>query len=361
MTNWIWRPFGGIGALALAALVAISLAGVGYSAPSEVDIGASGPPTRRRSTPQVPRPAPAIASPQAIATPSVASPPAEPSSSVSGEQSRPEEPPAGPVSEAAPENTPAPPSGLVSQPRASFPYTVRSGDTLGSIASVFGVAVTDLTRANRLREDTELYIGQTLRVPNPFLARERELSSEIDRLSTEKKTAEEREQQAVGSVAGLHQQVDDLTASNNQYAHELRTLPWWRGATVMAAAAAALMLGAMMVALFEWWVLRSRFRAVAEMNESLRRLDYKYKAALAKAELRLQQLYGRRRRGIQDGQERTKIPEETEIEQLNRQLKEVLERHLERLGPSGEGARRARWRERIAGIGSPVEARSIRR
>jgi hypothetical protein len=97
------------------------------------------------------------------------------------------------------------------------------------------------------------------------------------------------------------------------------------------------------------------------MNESLRRLDFKYKAALAKAELRFQELYGRRRRGIHDEQERSKTPEEGEIEQLNRQLKEVLEHHLERLRPSRASVGRSRWRERLASIGAPMEARSMRR
>jgi hypothetical protein len=117
----------------------------------------------------------------------------------------------------------------------------------------------------------------------------------------------------------------------------------------------------MFLALVEWWLLRSNFRAVAEMNEALRRLDYRYRSALGKAELRLQELYGRRRRGLHDGQERPKLVEEAEIERLNRELKTVLERLLERLGPVGTGARRARWRVRIAGVGSPVEARSLRR
>jgi hypothetical protein len=117
----------------------------------------------------------------------------------------------------------------------------------------------------------------------------------------------------------------------------------------------------MLLSVTEWWQLRSRFRAVADMNESLRRLDYKYKTALAKAELRLQELYGRRRRGIQDGQERPRIPEEAEIEQLSRQLKEILEQNVQRLGPPSDTARRARWREVMSSVGSPVEARSARR
>ena len=43
--------------------------------------------------------------------------------------------------------------------------------------------MTDLARLNRLSEDSELESGETLRIPNPFLARERELTTEIDRLS----------------------------------------------------------------------------------------------------------------------------------------------------------------------------------
>ena len=84
-------------------------------------------------------------------------------------------------------------------------------------------------------------------------------------------------------------------------------------------------------------------------------------ASLAKAELRFQELYGRRRRISKEGQEPAKMPEELEIEQLNRQLKEVLEHHLQRLEPSSSSAGRARWRERLAGVGAPMEARSIRR
>jgi LysM repeat protein len=246
-------------------------------------------------------------------------------------------------------------------PRATFPYIVRSGDTPAAIAELFGVQVDDLLKVNHLHDDSELMIGQTLRVPNPFLARQRELSSEIDHLTAAKQAAEQRAQSIEESVSGLRSQVQDLSVSNKEYQHDLRTLPWWRMAALLAAGAAALMLGIMLAAVIQWLIMRSRFRAVAEMNESLRRLDYRYKAALAKAELRFQELYGRRRRGIQDGQERSKTPEESEIEQLNGQLKEVLEHHLRRLEPSSSSAGRARWRERLAGIGAPMEARSIRR
>lgn len=244
--------------------------------------------------------------------------------------------------------------------RAVFPYTVRPGDTPGGIAALFGVPLADLLRINHLHEDSELQIGDTLRIPNPFLARERELSSELDRLTGQKQSAEEQAQKSLQAISDLHAKVQDLSAANKQYEHDLHVLPWWRAAALLAAGAAALMLGIMLLALLQWLIARSRFRAVAEMNESLRRLDYKYKAALAKAELRFQELYGRRR-AADKGQEQTKTPEEIAIEQLNRQLKEVLERHLQRLGPSSSTTGRARWRERLADVGAPMEPRSIRR
>ena len=90
------------------------------------------------------------------------------------------------------------------------------------------------------------------------------------------------------------------------------------------------MFGMMIAAIIEWWNLRARYRAVAEMNDSLRRLDYRYRMVMAKAELRLQQLYGRRRHRIEDGKERPQIPEEIELERLDPQIKEILEAYLDR-------------------------------
>ncbi len=336
MRNRLSRSFLGIGAVLVAAMLGLSAATLSYSAPSEENLSGS---ATARTTPR---------------------------SAPEGSQGRPftrsrDNAEAQASDEGAAEEGGESVPGVVSPPRAVFPYTVRSGDTPASIAALFGVSLADLMRANHLRQDSELMIGQTLRVPNPFLARERELSSEIDRLTAEKQAADERAQKIQDSLSGLHSQVQDLSTSNLQYGHNLRVLPWWRAAAFLAGTVAALMLGAMLVAVIQWWILRSRFHAVAEMNESLRRLDYKYKAALAKAELRFQELYGRRRRGVQDGQERAKTPEEAEIEQLNRRLKEVLEHHLQRLDRPSARAGRAWWRERLAGIGAPVEARSVRR
>jgi LysM repeat protein len=262
------------------------------------------------------------------------------------------EPAAEPATEAA-----AP----IRAPHATFPYSIREGDSLGSIANQFGLSIADLTRVNHVTEETELEVGRVLRVPNPAIARERDLAAEIERLQRATQDAESHAQTAQNELTAARARANDLTVANDQAMHDLRFLPWWHGAAYVFGCLAILALAAMLLTLIEWWLLRSRFRAVAEMNESLRRLDYRYRNALSKAELRLQELYGRRRRGIHDGQERPKLAEEAEIELLHRELKTVLEHHLERLGPAGVGARRARWRERIAGIGSPVEARSFRR
>ena len=254
-----------------------------------------------------------------------------------------------------------PPAARVLQPHATFPYTLRPGDNLGLLAAEFGVSVADLSRINRVTGETELVVGDTLRIPNPGLARERELTAQVNQLALDQQAAEARAQKSEAEVRQRRTEVEDLTTQIRQVGHDLRGLSWWRGGTYILGVIATVTFGAMALALLEWWMLRNRFRAVAEMNEGLRRLDYKYKAALAKAELRLQELYGRRRRGIHEGQERPKLAEEAEIERLNLELKAVLERYLARLGPAGASARRARWQERVSGIGAPVEARPLRR
>ena len=342
MKNRLSQSRGRISAILLMVMIGMSAAKLSYSAPTEEDI--SGSNSLRTSQPR-----PSVSDAQRWSEPSGDA--AQESESDQGRTG----------DESIQASGSGSSGGPVLTPRAVFPYIVRAGDTPAGIAALFGVPVANLLKVNHIHQDNELMIGQTLRVPNPFLERQRQLSSQLDRLTAEKRAAEQRAEKIQDGIAGLRSQVQDLNASNKQYRHDLHVLPWWRTAALFAAGAAALMLGIMLIAVIQWILVRSRFRAVAEMNESLRRLDYRYRAALAKAELRFQEIYGRRRRGIQEGQERSKTPEESEIEQLNRQLKEVLEHHLRRLEPSSSSAGRARWRERLAGIGAPMEARSIRR
>jgi LysM repeat protein len=260
------------------------------------------------------------------------------------------------VQDSTPEAAPSP-----TRRGGEFSYSVRSGDSLGSIASTFGIQAEDIAHANKLQLDTTLMVGQTLRIPNPFAARMRELTAENQKLSDQVADLQKRADSANASQADMKAQVQQLTASKRELTHDVQMLPWWRGAVYSAVIVSLLLLGVAALAVLEWFLLRRRFIAIAELNESLRRLDQRYRALLAKAELRMQELYGRRRRGISEDQERPRIPEEADLERLDQQLHDVLERHLKQLGGPVRPRRRARWDEEFGTVASPVEARSVRR
>lgn len=277
-------------------------------------------------------------------------------------------PPSSPPStvEGAPAETRAAPVAAPTTGKKGFaiPYTVRAGDTLGTVAQLFGVSVDDLAHANHITPDHELMIDDVLKVPNPFTAEVNGLRAQVESLNDEAQTAERKAESANNQVTALTDKVNDLSADNQSLEHSLRILPWWRGTAITLAGAAVLMFGVMLVTAFEWWRMRRRFVALVEMTDTLGHLDYKYKSMLAKAELRLQQLYGRRRPGITEGQPRPKTPEEMEIERLNEELREILERHLVRLGARPRGKSRSRWREIIGGevnTAAEAEPRSVRR
>jgi len=46
-------------------------------------------------------------------------------------------------------------------------YSVQPGDTLGSVAAMFGVKQADILKANNLSPGSTLYPGQVLVIPNP--------------------------------------------------------------------------------------------------------------------------------------------------------------------------------------------------
>jgi LysM repeat protein len=259
---------------------------------------------------------------------------------------------AGTVEEAAP----AP-----SRRGGEFSYSVRSGDSLGSIASTFGIQAADIAHANKLALDATLAVGQSLRIPNPFAARMRDLTAENQKLADQLTEQQKRADNATAAQGDLKAQVQQLTADNRQLTHGIRMLPWWRDAMYSAVIVSLLLLGVAALTVLEWFLLRRRFIAIADMNESLRRLDQRYRALLAKAELRMQELYGRRRRGVSEDHERPRLPEEADLERLDQQLHDVLEHHLKQLGGPVRPRRRARWDEEFGTVASPVEARSARR
>jgi LysM repeat protein len=268
-----------------------------------------------------------------------------------------EEVPSGAPGTSYPEAVPKPPP----PPRKTFPYVIRSGDSMGSIASMFGLTAEELAHINHMHPDDELMAGDELKVPNPFIAQVNGLQAQVKTLSAQAQSAQQKADSDDRELSGLRDKVQDLTSDNQSLNSSLRLLPWWHATALSTTVAALIMFGVMVVTLFEWWRMRRRYVALAGLADDLGRLDYKYKAMLAKAELRLQQLYGRRRGGMTEGQPRPKMPEEIEIERLNEELREVLEHHLTRLGARSRTRKRARWRELFGGVDSPVEARSARR
>jgi len=248
-------------------------------------------------------------------------------------------------------------------PANVIPYTVRPGDSIGAIAQMFGVMPEDLARFNRMHVDDELQVDEVLKVPHPFTGEVNNLKSQVETLSAQQQAAEQKADTAEEQLKSAQNQVQELTGDNQNLQTSVSILPWWRATAISLGVFAAIMFGVALLTLFEWWRMRRRFVALAAMTDALSRLDYKYKAMFAKAELRLQQLYGRRRGGITEGQPRPKMPEEIEIERLNEELKQILELHLQRMGARLPGSRRKGWRELFAGgdVGSTVEAREYRR
>jgi hypothetical protein len=212
-----------------------------------------------------------------------------------------------------------------------------------------------------LAVDAMLIEGASLRVPNQFEAQLSGLRAQVDQLGAQLAQAEARARDAEARLRAVTGQSEQAAAELLHLRRDVNLLAWWRGAALGLAAAALLMFGVMAVTLFEWWRLRRRFVALAGLTESLSRLDQKYKAMLAKAELRLQQLYGRRRQGMTEGQPRPKLPEEIEVERLNEELKDVLNQHLERLGARSRKRGRLRARDLVGDVDSPVEPRTVRR
>jgi len=243
----------------------------------------------------------------------------------------------------------------------AFQYTVRSGDSLGSISAAFGVPVAELAAANRMGDDTVLMVGRTLHIPNPFAAQVRTLNAQVEELQTETTAASGKTDAAVAHARDLKADVDSLRDENKDLQYSVRMLPWWHAMALTAVIGAILLFGVTALALLQWWILRRRFAELAELSESLSRLDYKYKSLMAKAELRFQQLYGRRRQGG-DALDHGRTQEEIEIERLSIELRDTLQTHLRRLGLSHSRSRRhAETGEGVGDTAARVEARTARR
>lgn len=250
----------------------------------------------------------------------------------------------------------APPSGSGGE----LSYVIRSGDSVGAISAMFHIPAEDIFRYNHLNPDTTLRIGEVVRIPNPYVAQVRGLQAQIGSLSARNQAQEHKLQEGNSRERASNARIVELTETNRALEHDVTTLPWWRRATTVAVTVATLMFAVALASLLQWFLVRRRFSAVVVANERLSRLDQRYRTLLARVELRLQQLYGRRRAVVDSPQIRS--PDDFELERLNRELKEVLERQMAQLGVQLPASpRRSRFRGWLANLGSPVAVRSGRR
>src|SRR3972149_916592 len=74
-------------------------------------------------------------------------------------------PQATPIATSLPTDVPAP--TFTPTPPGPFLYTIQPGDTLGSLALEFDVALEELLAANGLTEDAILSVGQQITIPVP--------------------------------------------------------------------------------------------------------------------------------------------------------------------------------------------------
>lgn len=243
-----------------------------------------------------------------------------------------------------------------------FSYVIRSGDSLSSIAALFHIETADLLRVNHVTPETVLQVGQSLRIPNPFAAQVRQLTEEVGELQRDLRQARSKISSLDKEIHATDARNSELVSFNRALQHDVRVLPWWRTATISATVVSAAMFIISLLAVLEWRRLRTRVFALVEANESLRRLDHKYRLLLAKAELRLQQIYGRRRGVDPSSAQAGKTPEEFELEQYSQELKQTLEAELVRLGLAPPGNyKRSRLREILAGSGASEATRYSRR
>src|SRR5215469_1281914 len=121
-------------------------------------------------------------------------------------------------------------SGTESAPKPSkpanvIPYTVRSGDTVGGIAAMFGITPEALAKANRMNIDDALDIDEVLKVPHPFTTEVETLKSQVEQLSVQQQTAEQKADAAAEQVKSLQSQVQELTGDNQDLQTGVKLLP----------------------------------------------------------------------------------------------------------------------------------------
>ena len=240
-------------------------------------------------------------------------------------------------------------------------YVIHEGDSVGAVSAMFRIPAQEIFHHNHLNENSTLHVGQILRIPNPYAAQVRDLQHQLATVESRNQDQEHKLEDSDARQRAFNAQIVELRGIKRSLEHDVAVLPWWRRATTVVATLAVVMVGVTLLSLLQWFLIRQRFAAVAVANERLSRLDQRYRTAQARAELRLQQLYGRRRAAAEPSAQ-LRNSEDFELDRLSRELKDIIEQELTKLGVQVHApARRSRFREWIASLGSPVAVRSDRR
>jgi murein DD-endopeptidase MepM/ murein hydrolase activator NlpD len=226
---------------------------------------------------------------------------------------------------------------------------------------MFHLSAEEIFRVNHLSENSTLRVGQVLRIPNPYTAQVHDLQRQVAASQARSQEQARKLQDNNAKERAFDARIVELSGLNRALEHDVTVLPWWRRAAMVAVTLAMVMLGIALVSLLQWFLIRQRFAAIAVANERLSKLDQRYRILHGRSELRLQQLYGRRRAAAEPSVQ-ARTPEDFELERLGHELKEVIEQELTKLGVQLHApARRSRFREWLTSLGSPVAVRSDRR
>ena len=175
-----------------------------------------------------------------------------------------------------------------------FEYRLRHGESLGDVAQLFRIPVTELTQLNNITDPTRLQINQALKIPNVFARQIIALREERDHLLAEKDLLTQHLREQRQALATQEQVLRKTEADKETLTQRLASVGQWRlGAQVLS----LVLLGTLL-----WGLVLNKDRArrghqittLTQQNTALDVAKEKYRLAAAQLEFRYQKLYSGR-------------------------------------------------------------------
>jgi hypothetical protein len=181
------------------------------------------------------------------------------------------------------------------QPQEEFlEYRLRQGESLGDVAQLFRIPVTELARLNRITDPTRLQVEQALKIPNVFARQVAELRRERTQLLAEKEQVAQQLREGQQVLATKEQVLQKTKTDKDFLARQLATVGHWRlGAQVLSLA----LFVTLMWGLFINKDRARHSRQIATLKQENTALDLakeKYRLAVTQLEFRYQKLYSGR-------------------------------------------------------------------